>query len=55
MGGAATSEVDSSYVPMLSNPKLVLDVIRTAAAARAEIRGCARGLVRRMPALWLFG
>ncbi len=31
--GAATSEVDSSHVPMLSNPKLVLDVIRTAAAA----------------------
>jgi len=28
---AATSEVDSSHVPMLSNPALVLDVIREAA------------------------
>ena len=26
--GAATTELDSSHVPMLSNPKLVLDVIR---------------------------
>jgi pimeloyl-ACP methyl ester carboxylesterase len=31
--GAATTEVDSSHVPMLSNPELVLDVIRAAAAA----------------------
>jgi len=31
--GATTYEVDSSHVPMLSNPKLVLDVIRTAAQA----------------------
>jgi pimeloyl-ACP methyl ester carboxylesterase len=31
--GATTYEVDSSHVPMLSNPKLVLDVIRTAANA----------------------
>jgi len=30
---AATYEVDSSHVPMLSNPNLVLDVIRTAAEA----------------------
>jgi len=30
---AATSEVDSSHVPMLSNPALVLDVIRKAAHA----------------------
>ena len=29
--GAATTEVESSHVPMLSNPKLVLDVIRKAA------------------------
>jgi pimeloyl-ACP methyl ester carboxylesterase len=29
--GATTYEVDSSHVPMLSNPRLVLDVIRTAA------------------------
>ena len=31
--GAATTEVDSSHVPMLSNPKLVLDLIRKAAHA----------------------
>jgi len=31
--GAATVEVKSSHVPMLSHPKQVLDVIRTAAAA----------------------
>jgi pimeloyl-ACP methyl ester carboxylesterase len=31
--GAATTELDSSHVPMLSNPKLVLDVIRKAAQA----------------------
>jgi len=31
--GATTYEVDSSHVPMLSSPKLVLDVIRTAAKA----------------------
>jgi pimeloyl-ACP methyl ester carboxylesterase len=31
--GATTIEVDSSHVPMLSNPGLVLDVIRNAAAA----------------------
>jgi pimeloyl-ACP methyl ester carboxylesterase len=31
--GATTYEVESSHVPMLSNPKLVLDVIRTAAKA----------------------
>jgi pimeloyl-ACP methyl ester carboxylesterase len=30
---AATTEVESSHVPMLSNPKLVLDMIRTAAQA----------------------
>ncbi len=29
--GATTYEVESSHVPMLSNPKFVLDVIRTAA------------------------
>src|SRR5712672_2420240 len=29
--GATTYEADSSHVPMLSKPKLVLDVIRTAA------------------------
>jgi pimeloyl-ACP methyl ester carboxylesterase len=31
--GATTTEVASSHVPMLSNPKLVIDVIRTAANA----------------------
>ena len=30
---ATTYEVDSIHVPMLSNPKLVIDVIRTAANA----------------------
>jgi hypothetical protein len=29
--GATTYEVDSSHVPMLSNPSLVIDVIRNAA------------------------
>ncbi|MGH9971936.1 MAG: alpha/beta fold hydrolase [Pyrinomonadaceae bacterium] len=31
--GATTTEVESSHVPMLSNPSLVIDVIRTAAKA----------------------
>jgi pimeloyl-ACP methyl ester carboxylesterase len=31
--GVTTHEVDSSRVPMLSNPKLVIDVIRAAAKA----------------------
>jgi pimeloyl-ACP methyl ester carboxylesterase len=31
--GATTYETDSSHVPMLSNPSLVIDVIRTAAKA----------------------
>jgi hypothetical protein len=31
--GATTFEVDSSHVPMLSQPRFVLDVIRTAATA----------------------
>ena len=30
--GATTYNLDSSHVPMLSHPELVLDVIRTAAA-----------------------
>jgi len=34
--GATTREVASSHVPMLSNPRLVLDVIRTAANAVQE-------------------
>jgi hypothetical protein len=31
--GATTYELDSSHVPMLSQPERVLDVIRTAAKA----------------------
>jgi pimeloyl-ACP methyl ester carboxylesterase len=31
--GATIYEIDSSHVPMLSNPDLVIDVIRTAANA----------------------
>ncbi len=31
--GATTVEIDSSHVPMLSKPGLVLDVIRQAASA----------------------
>ncbi len=31
--GATVIEVDSSYVPMMSQPALVLDVIRKAAGA----------------------
>jgi hypothetical protein len=34
--GATTYDVDSSHVPMLSNPGLVLDVIREAAGAVQE-------------------
>jgi pimeloyl-ACP methyl ester carboxylesterase len=40
--GAKTYEVASSHVPMLSNPKLVLDVIRTAANAVADIQASKR-------------
>jgi pimeloyl-ACP methyl ester carboxylesterase len=37
--GATTYEVDSSHVPMLSNPDFVLDVIRTAAnAVQGKVR-----------------
>src|SRR5947209_17368103 len=36
--GATTYEVDSSHVPMLSNPSLVLDVIRAAAKAVTSSR-----------------
>jgi len=34
--GATTIEVDSSHVPMLSHPKVVIDVIREAAKAVQE-------------------
>jgi pimeloyl-ACP methyl ester carboxylesterase len=36
--GAKVTEVDSSHVPMLSRPKVVLDVIRSAAKAVATGR-----------------
>ena len=40
--GATMFEADSSHVPMLSNPKLVLDVIRTAAKAVQETTAALR-------------
>jgi pimeloyl-ACP methyl ester carboxylesterase len=40
--GATTYETDSSHVPMLSKPRYVLDVIREAAHAAADIRGSKR-------------
>src|SRR6266567_5824470 len=40
--GATTHEVDSSHVPMLSTPKLVLDVIRSAAKALQGTTAVAR-------------
>jgi pimeloyl-ACP methyl ester carboxylesterase len=45
--GATTTEVDSSHVPMLSNPSLVLDVIRTAATAVQASAGAPRKPDRR--------
>ena len=37
--GATTYEADNSHVPMLSNPRLVIDVIRTAAnAVQGKVR-----------------
>jgi pimeloyl-ACP methyl ester carboxylesterase len=39
--GAKTYEVSSSHVPMLSNPSLVIDAIRTAANAVQEITAAA--------------
>ncbi len=43
--GAKTYEVESSHVPMLSQPKFVIDVIRTAASA-----GQAAGAAKAVPA-----
>ncbi len=37
--GATTAEIDSSHVPMLSKPDVVLDVIRSAASAVRKSRG----------------
>lgn len=39
--GATTYELDSSHVPMLSQPERVLDVVRTAAKAVHEARAAA--------------
>jgi pimeloyl-ACP methyl ester carboxylesterase len=41
--GAATTELDSSHVPMLSHPTLVLDVIRKAAHA-VQMSGAAQSV-----------
>jgi hypothetical protein len=35
--GATTREIDSSHVPMLSDPDVVLDVVREAASAVQEL------------------
>lgn len=43
--GAATFEVDSSHVPMLSHPDFVLDVIRKAATAVMEKTESQKGAV----------
>ena len=40
--GAKTYEADSSHVPMLSNPRLVIDVIRTAANAVTDTQASKR-------------
>jgi len=40
--GAKTVEIASSHVPMLSHPKVVLDVIREAANAVTDIPGVKR-------------
>jgi pimeloyl-ACP methyl ester carboxylesterase len=48
--GATTFEVESSHVPMLSNPKLVLEVIR-AAASGALKRAAAPSPPERRPSL----
>jgi pimeloyl-ACP methyl ester carboxylesterase len=39
--GATTYELDSSHVPMLSQPERVIDVIRTAANAIQKARAAA--------------
>jgi len=40
--GAKTYEVESSHLPMLSNPRLVLEVIRAAANAVTDIQASKR-------------
>ena len=47
--GATIYEVDSSHVSMLSNPKLVIDVIRTAANALPCAAANGGGLSRLTP------
>jgi hypothetical protein len=39
--GATTYELDSSHVPMLSQPERILDVIRAAAKAVQEAKAAA--------------
>ena len=39
--GATTYELDSSHVPMLSQPERVLDIIRTAAKSVQEAKTAA--------------
>ena len=41
--GATTYEADSSHVPMLSKPRLVIEAIRTAAANAPTMRGSGQG------------
>jgi hypothetical protein len=45
---AATTEIDSSHVPMLSNPSVVIDVIRKAAIA-AQAKTATPGKPDRRP------
>jgi pimeloyl-ACP methyl ester carboxylesterase len=40
--GAKTYETDSSHVPMLSNPRLVIEVIRAAASAVTDTQASKR-------------
>jgi hypothetical protein len=39
--GATTYELDSSHVPMLSQPERVIDVIRAAAKGVQEVKAAA--------------
>ena len=44
--GATTSEIESSHVPMLSKPSLVIDVIRKAADAVQKSKAALRRVGR---------
>ena len=48
--GATTDEFETSHVPMVSRPDLVLDVIRTAANAVQD--SLATVWIRRVSACW---